>query len=358
MTEPFFFSPAKTLTIADIVALTGAEAADGVPLDREIRDVATLDQAGAHDLAFLENPRYADQLGATRAGACLIAPRFRDRVPAGLAVLTARDPYGAFVEVARALYPASLRPASPFGAEGVSPGASIHPSARLETGVVVDPGAVIGPGAEIGSGTVIGATAVVGQGVRIGRDCTIGPGVTLTHTLVGDRVVIHPGCRIGQDGFGFVMRPGGHRKVPQLRRVIVQNDVEIGAGTTIDRGGTRDTVIGEGTKIDNLVQIGHNVLIGRHCIIVAQTGIAGSAILEDYAVLGARAGINNHVVIGQAAQIAANSGVNSDIPPGSRWGGYPAKPAKAWMRELRAINRLAHPRGSAEKTGPSDDDSQ
>lgn len=356
MTEPFFFEPATALTVAEIAALTGAEPAPDAPLDRVIRDIATLDQAGPADLAFLENPNYIRQLAHTRAGACLIAPRFAASAPAGLPLLRARDPYRAFVAVARALYPTALRPTSLFGSQGLSPGASVHPSARLESGAVVDPGAVVGPGAEIGSGTVIGPTAVIGPGVRIGRDCSVGAGSTLTHTLVGDRVVIHPGCRIGQDGFGYVMGAGGHQKVPQLRRVIIQNDVEIGAGTTIDRGGTRDTVIGEGTKIDNLVQIGHNVLIGRHCVIVAQTGISGSATLEDYVVLGARAGVNNHVVIGQGAQIGALSGVNSDVPPGERWGGVPAKPAKAWMRELRAINRLAQSRGAGDKTGSSDDD--
>ncbi|CAL8981111.1 UDP-3-O-acylglucosamine N-acyltransferase [Rhodoplanes serenus] len=356
MTEPFFFAPATALTVAEIVALTGAEPSPGLPLDRSIRDVATLDEAGPSDLAFLDNPRYADALPHTRAGACLVAPRFVAAAAEGQPLLVTRDPHRAFVAVTRALYPAALRPASLFGAQGVSPGAIVHPQARLESGAVIDPGAVVGPGAEIGSGTVIGPTAVIGPGVRIGRDCAIGAGSTLTHTLVGDRVIIHPGCRIGQDGFGFVMGPGGHLKVPQLRRVIIQNDVEIGAGTTIDRGGTRDTVIGEGTKIDNLVQIGHNVQIGRHCVIVAQSGISGSTVLEDYVVLGARAGTNNHVVIGEGAQVAALSGVNSDIPRGERWGGAPAKPAKAWMRELRAINRLAQSRPGGDKSSGSNDE--
>ena len=147
------------------------------------------------------------------------------------------------------------------------------------------------------------------------------------HALIGDRVIIHPGCKIGQDGFGFVMGAKGHLKVPQVGRVIIQDDVEIGAGTTIDRGAIRDTVIGEGTKIDNLVQIGHNVSIGRHCVLVAQTGISGSSTLEDFVVLGARAGVNNNVTIGEGAQIAATSNVHGDVPAGARWGGTPAKPA-------------------------------
>ena len=210
--------------------------------------------------------------------------------------------------------------------------------------MTIDPGAVIGPQAEIGSGTLIAANAVIGPGVRIGRDCAVGAGTSITHALVGDRVIIHAGCRIGQDGFGFLMGAGGHLKVPQIGRVIIQDDVEIGAGTTIDRGAIRDTVIGEGTKIDNLVQIGHNVVIGRHCVIVAQTGISGSSTLEDFVALGARVGVTNHVTIGEGAQIAAISIVGGDVPPGARWGGTPAKPVKQWLREVKVLERLAQNR--------------
>ena len=214
----------------------------------------------------------------------------------------------AFVAVARALFPHALRPSSLAEPASVA-GAHVHPSARLESGVTVDPGAVIGPRAEIGAGTVIGANAVIGSEVRIGRDCSIGAGTVITDALIGDRVIIHPGCKIGQDGFGYVMGAAGHLKMPQVGRVIIQDDVEIGAGTTIDRGAIRDTVIGEGTKIDNLVQVGHNVSIGRHCMLVAQVGISGSSTLEDFVVLGARVGVNNKVTIGEGAQIAATSNV-------------------------------------------------
>ena len=157
--------------------------------------------------------------------------------------------------------------------------------------------------------------------MRIGRDCSIGATVTVSHALIGDRVIIHPGVRIGQDGFGFAMGPQGHLKVPQIGRVIIQDDVEIGANSTIDRGANRDTVIGEGTKIDNLVQIAHNVVIGRHCVIVAQVGISGSTTLGDFVALGGQVGVTGHLRIGAGAQIAATSGVMSDVPPGARWGG-------------------------------------
>ena len=349
MTEPIFFERQRGLSLAELVALTGATLRQDVADDRRITGIASLDRAAPRDLAFLDNPRYADDLAVTSAGACLIAERFVERAPAGLVLLVAREPYRAFVSVATTLFPGALRPSSLFGGEGAAPGAYIHPSARLESGVIVDPGAVIGPRAEIGSGSVISAGAVIGPEVRIGRDCAIGPHASIIHCLIGDRVIIHGGCRIGQDGFGFIMGSKGHRKVPQVGRVIIQDDVEIGAGTTIDRGAIRDTVIGEGTKIDNLVQVGHNVSIGRHCILVGQTGISGSVTIEDFVVLGARAGVNNHVTIGEGAQLAGTSIVHGDVPRGAKYGGFPAKPVKEWFREIMLLERMARADASKKK---------
>jgi UDP-3-O-[3-hydroxymyristoyl] glucosamine N-acyltransferase len=342
MTDPLFFARPEGLSIREIAALTGAKLPEGETAGGTIRGVGPLDGAGPDDLAFFDNTKYADQLATTRAGACLVAERFAGRVPEGTVALVAREPYRAFVAVATRLFPGALRPSSLFEAKGaVSPGSFVHPSARLEEGVSIDPSAVIGPRAEIGSGTVIAAGAVIGPDVRIGRDCAIGAGASILCTIVGDRVIVHPGCRIGQDGFGFVPGAKGHGKVPQIGRVIIQDDVEIGAGTCIDRGAIRDTVIGEGTKIDNLVQVGHNVSIGRHCVIVAQTGISGSATMGDFVMLGARVGVNNHVTIGEGAQIAAVSVAHGDVPAGARWGGIPAKPAKQWFREMLLLEKLA-----------------
>jgi UDP-3-O-[3-hydroxymyristoyl] glucosamine N-acyltransferase len=265
-------------------------------------------------------------------------------------VLCAREPYRAFVEVACLLYPDALRPSSLFEAAGVAATATIHPSARLENQVTVEPGAVIGPRAEIGAGTLVGAGAVIGPNVHIGRDSAIGAHCTIAHALIGDRVILHPGCRIGQDGFGYLPGASGHRKVPQIGRVIIQDSVEIGANTTIDRGGMRDTVIGEGTKIDNLVQIGHNVTIGRHCVLAAQAGISGSAVIGDGVMMGGQAGVADHVTLGAGTALGAKSGVMRDTPPGARWIGLPAKPVKQFFREVAAIERLARQGKAGEPT--------
>jgi len=353
MAEPIFFPRAEPLTLSEIAGFAGIALPPGVEPSRTVADASALETAGPGDLAYMENAKYAGALAATRAGVCLVASRFADRAPPGTIALVAPRPYEAFAQALARLYPAAVRPGSSFGASGVSSGASIHPTARLEHGVIVDPGVVVGPHAEVGSGTVIGAQAVIGPQVRIGRDCSIGPHVTLLNAFVGNRVILHAGVKAGQDGFGFAMGGSAHRKVPQIGRVIIQDDVEIGANTTIDRGASRDTVIGEGTKIDNLVQIGHNVVIGRHCVIVAQVGISGSTTLEDFVVLGGQVGVVGHLRIGKGAQIAGSSNVNSDVPPGARWGGTPAKPIRDWFREMTTLKVLASRRVLAKDDGTS-----
>jgi UDP-3-O-[3-hydroxymyristoyl] glucosamine N-acyltransferase len=336
MEHPGFFERAGPFPLSEVARATGAELQGGADPNLLIDDVRPLADAGPSNVSFIDNRKYLPQLAATAAGACLVAPALAARVPKATATLVTREPYHGFARALLLFYPGALQP---IVANPTAP--PIDPSARLEDGVIVEPGAIVGPEVEIGSGTRIAAGAVIGARSTIGRNCYIGALATVTHALIGDRVMIHSGVRIGQDGFGFAMGPGGHLKVPQIGRVIIQDDVEIGANTTIDRGALKDTIIGEGTKIDNLVQIGHNVLIGRHCVIVAHTGISGSTELGDFVVMGGQSGTVGHIKIGTGAQVAGASHPKDDVPAGARYGGTPAKPLKDWARELATLKRLA-----------------
>jgi UDP-3-O-[3-hydroxymyristoyl] glucosamine N-acyltransferase len=357
MAQPTFFRQPRPSTLAELAASTGAVLVDPSRADQVVRGLASLDEAGPAHLAFFDNLKYVDQLAATKAGAILVSPRFEAQVPPHVAVLRAGQPFRAFVQIARDLHEDALRPQSWFGVEGIAPSAIIDPTARLEDGVIVEPLAVIGAKVEIGAGTVIGAAAVIGANVKIGRDCNVGAHSSIQCALIGNNVLMHPGCHIGQDGYGFIFfGPEGHLKVPQTGRVVIQNEVEIGAATTIDRGSLRDTVIGEGTKIDNQVQIGHNVTIGRRCLLAAQIGLAGSLTIGDNVALGAKVGINNHLKIGDGAQVTAMSAVKDDIPPGGRWGGHFAKPTKQWFREILAVERLVQDGAHETKTKAAKDE--
>ena len=325
------------VTVGEIAAMTGVAtgAALSAPVaGRRIADVAALDCAAPWDLSFLDNERFTAAAAMTRAGACFVSKALAAHLPPRVVALVVEEPYDAFVTVARALFAHGLQPSSLYPA-GASLGAQVHPEARLEADVTIEPGAVIGPGAEIGTGTVIAANVTIGGGVCIGRNCVIGAGATLGHALIGDRVVIHAGCHIGEDAFGFAAGERGRRKVPPRGRVIIQDGVEIGAGSTIDRGGIRDTVVGEGSKIDNLVRVGHNARIGRHCLVVAQSGISSGAAVEDDVVLEARVGLNDNVTVGEGARIAAASIVEDDVPAGAYWAGVPASPTESGLSEAR-----------------------
>lgn len=345
MSEPKFFHFPEGIRLGDIAGWAEAELVNGAP-ETEITGVAPLEDAGAGMLVFFDNTAYLDALTTTAAAGCLVSTRHKDKVPAGVAALVCKDAYRSWAKVLARLFPEAMVPRD-HGVEGVSERASVDETASLEDGVCVEPGAVIGAGAEIGAGTVIRSNAVIGAGVRIGRDCVIGANCSVQHSILGNRVYLHPGVCCGQDGFGYAMGPGGHLKVPQVGRVVIQDDVEIGANTTIDRGANRDTVIGEGTKIDNQVQIGHNVVIGRHCVIVSQVGISGSATLEDYVAIGGQSGVGGHVTIGMGAQVAAVSVVSESLEAGGRYGGTPAKPVKQWFREVAAVRKLAERGGKS-----------
>jgi UDP-3-O-[3-hydroxymyristoyl] glucosamine N-acyltransferase len=340
MKHPGFFERAGPFPLRTLSEVAGATLANGADPNAAIRDVRPLDVAKPGDLSFLDNPKYLALFTTTEATACLVAPKFAAQAPSNMACLVTPEPYHGFAKVLALFYPDALKPMAAVRV-GITIDQPIDPSAVLEEGVIVEPGAVIGPEASIGAGTIIAAGTIIGYRVHVGRDCYIGPNATVTNALVGNRVIVHAGVSIGQDGFGFAMGARGHLKVPQIGRVVIQDDVEIGANTSIDRGALRDTIVGEGTKIDNLVQIGHNVVIGRHCVIVAQTGISGSSELGDFVVLGGQAAVVGHVKIGAGAQIAATSKVNSDVPAKARWGGTPAKPIRLWFREMTLLRRLA-----------------
>jgi len=348
MEHPGFFERAGPFPLTEILTHIGVKLASDADLDVAIRDVKTLDDAGVGDISFLDNPKYMDQFKETSATACLVGKRFASQAPECTLSIVCEQPYRSFAQALTLFYPGALQTRTAENAE-LKGAMGIDSSAELEDDVRVEPGAVIGREARIGSGTTIAAGAVIGYRVHIGRNCYIGPNASITHALIGNNIILHAGVCVGQDGFGFAMGPQGHLKVPQIGRVIIQDNVEIGANTTVDRGAVRDTIVGEGTKIDNLVQIGHNVVIGRHCVIVAQTAIAGSTVLEDFVALGGQCAVVGHVRIGAGAQIAATSSVNSNVPPGARWGGTPAKPVKQWFREITVLKKLGQQSGGARK---------
>ena len=337
MEHPGFFERAGPFKLQDIATRLGCEILGGADPDQPISDIRALDDAGHGHLSFIDNRKYLPQLLTSRASACLVAPALAARVPTAIAALQLRAPYRGFAQALALFYPEAMRPKAAMTEAGEP---LIHPSARIEPGVRIEAGAIVGREAWIGSGTIVAAGAVIGYRVTVGRDSYVGPNASIIHALIGDRVIIHGGVRIGQDGFGFAMGPGGHLKVPQIGRVIVQSDVEIGANSAIDRGALKDTIIGEGTKIDNLVQIGHNVIIGRHCVIVGQVGIAGSATLEDYVVVGGQGGVAGHITIGAGAQIAGASHAKDSVPAGVRMIGTPARTLREWGREQLALRRL------------------
>lgn len=341
MADPRFYDNAGPLSIARIEQLTGAKLASG-DTGVLIHDVAPLDRATAGQASYCDSPRFSGALKQAQATAVFTTVALSGSAPSGVLILVCERPALAFAQLASHLYPdaGSLWPVAQ------PPILSIAASARVGEGAILAPGVFIGEGVEIGDRSVIGPGAVIGRGVQVGRGTRVGPHVSISHALIGDNCIIHPGTRIGQDGFGFVNGPKGHFKIPQLGRVILQDNVEIGANVTIDRGALADTVIGEGTKVDNLVQIGHNNHLGRNCIVVSQVGISGSCDIEDFAVLGGQVGVADHVRIGKGAFVAARGGVTRSLEGGKVYGGFPAKPVEQWRREVGALSRL----GKASKT--------
>ncbi len=336
MGDARFFRQTGPHSAAVIAEAAGATVATGNP-DQVLSGVAPLQTATAGDLSFLDNRRYADTLAASAAGAVLVHPTLLDRVPPGCVALVTDAPYLGWARATALFHPRSeIEP-------GIHPSAIIAPSARIDPDAEIGPLVVIGANVDIGAGCQIAAGVVIGAHCVLGAGCRIGAQSTISHAILGKRVVTYPGVRIGQDGFGFAPGPTGMVSVPQLGLVRIGDDVEIGANTTIDRGSAQDTVIGAGTRIDNLVQIGHNVRIGQHCVIVAQVGISGSAVLEDFVVIGGQAGVAGHLTIGRKTRIGAQAGVISDLPAGKDYVGSPAQAVKTFFRQIALLKRWAEP---------------
>jgi UDP-3-O-[3-hydroxymyristoyl] glucosamine N-acyltransferase len=335
MADPRFFERAGPYSLAQLAELGGARLLSPEDGTRLFADVAPLETAGPHEVTFLDNRKYLDAFTHSRAGAAFVDERVVDRAPAGMVLLIARDPYKAYARAAQAFYPEKA------AASGRAPSAIVDPSAMVPSDCTIGVNVVIGARVRLGARCRVGPNTVIEDGVELGDDCRVGANVTLSHCLIGARVVLHPGVRIGQAGFGFAPDRDGPVKIPQLGRVVIGDDVDIGANTTIDRGSGHDTVIGAGTMIDNLVQIGHNVVVGRGCVLAGQVGISGSTKLGDFVMAGGQAGLAGHLNIGSGARLAAKAGLMRDVPEGETVCGSPAVPIGLFMKQVAILQRLA-----------------
>jgi UDP-3-O-[3-hydroxymyristoyl] glucosamine N-acyltransferase len=340
--DPRFFARTGPHALALIAAAAGgrivaAPGAEAVAAEKLLFGVAPLQTAEPEQVSFLDNRRYAGLLEQSRAGAVIVHPELAARVRPGAVAIVTPEPYAGWARVAALFHP------EPPPRPGVHASAVIDPAALVDASAEVGPLVVMAAGAAIGPRCRIGAGATIGPGVVVGADCRIGANATLSHALLGARVYVYPGARIGQEGFGFATTAAGFLTVPQLGRVILEDDVEVGANTTIDRGSAHDTVIGAGSRLDNLVQIGHNVRLGRCCVIVSQAGISGSTVLGDHVMVAGQAGLVGHLRIGRKARIGAQAGVMSDVPEAADVVGSPAQPVRDFFRQIAALRKLARP---------------
>jgi UDP-3-O-[3-hydroxymyristoyl] glucosamine N-acyltransferase len=335
MADPRFFKVAGPFSLEQLAEISGSEIGSNGEKSTEFYDILPLESATQTDVSFIDNRRYVDAFSVSKAGAILTPPELADQAPKGAVLLITESPYTGYAKLTQAFYPIVMELDAVIDERAV-----IESSAKIGKNVTIEAGVVVKENSEIGDGTVIAANTYVGAGVVIGRNCRIGPSVTLSHCKLGDDNIIHTGVRIGQDGFGFAPGMPSHTKVLQLGRVIVGNDIEIGANSTVDRGAGPDTVIGDGTKIDNLVQIGHNVKIGQGCFLVAHSGISGSSVIGNYVMLGGQAGVVGHISIGDGAKITAQSGVTTSVPAGETVAGSPAQNAREYWKYLAVLRRL------------------
>lgn len=335
MPDSRFFKSAGPFTLRRIAEFGECELSGAADPERLYYDVGSLQDGTEKEVSFLLSRKYWHDFENSKVGACIIHPDLASQAPAGRTLLLSKEPYRSYGLVAQAFYPREKT-------QGVSiaPGAHVAVSAKLGEGTRVDAGAVIGENAVLGKDCHVYPNAVIGDNVVFGNDCIIGANASVLNTLAGNQVYIYPGARIGQDGFGFFMSPKGHTKIPQLGRVIIGHDVEIGANTCIDRGALGDTVIGDGSRLDNLIQFGHNVQTGRCCVVVSQVGIAGSTKLGDFVVLAGQTGVAGHLNIGSGVKAAAQSGITKDVAPGQELMGTPAQPMKEYLRQTATLRKM------------------
>lgn len=341
MADARFFEFTGAKTLREIIEITHTQVygdlPEGVHMDSCFHNVETLQKASLQDAAVFHNMKYKKDLESTQAGIIFVEESHAHLCPRTSVVLVSNTPYRAFAQFSTAMYPDH----NSFYT-GSTQDTPIHPTAKIGNNCKLESGVSIGSNVVIGDNCFIGANTTIGKGVQIGNECRIASNVTVTHTLMGNKVVLHTGVRIGQTGFGFHMDKKGHLALPQLGRVRIEDDVDIGANTTIDRGSSEDTVIGAGCRIDNLVMIGHNVQIGKGCVIVAQVGISGSSKIGDYSVIAGQVGIAGHLNVGKGVMIAAQSGITKDIPDGMVVGGSPAVPIAQWHRQVLTLKKIAN----------------